>query len=138
MLCPVCLIEMIVLEMDRIEVDHCLRCKGIWLDRGELELLLEMSGVPSGPIRQTLQQQGRPLSGPKRRCPVCGARMDEVDAKGSLPVVVDRCSHGHGLWLDEGELGRLIESAGGAPETEAVKRLLGRLLQSERGRPGSG
>ncbi|MCX8036807.1 MAG: zf-TFIIB domain-containing protein [Candidatus Sumerlaeia bacterium] len=138
MLCPVCLSEMIVLEMDRIEVDHCLRCKGVWLDRGELELLVEMSGAPSGPIRGALEGRGRPLIGPKRRCPVCGVRMDEVDVEGPAPVVVDRCPRRHGLWLDEGELGRLIESAGGAPETEAVKRLLGRLLQSERGRPESG
>jgi Zn-finger nucleic acid-binding protein len=32
---------MIILELDKVEIDHCLLCGGIWLDEGELELLLE-------------------------------------------------------------------------------------------------
>ncbi len=30
-----------MLELDQIEIDHCLSCGGIWLDAGEIELLLE-------------------------------------------------------------------------------------------------
>ena len=42
--CPVCKNEpMIVLELNDVEIDYCLSCKGIWLDTGELELLLESS-----------------------------------------------------------------------------------------------
>ncbi len=39
--CPVCRDPMVVLEWDRVEIDHCPSCNGTWLDRGELELLLE-------------------------------------------------------------------------------------------------
>ena len=39
--CPVCKEPMLVLELDKIEIDHCINCGGIWLDNGELELLLE-------------------------------------------------------------------------------------------------
>ena len=40
--CPVCKNEpMVVLELRGVEIDYCLKCKGIWLDKGELELLLE-------------------------------------------------------------------------------------------------
>ena len=39
--CPVCKNSaMIVLELDEVEVDYCTECEGIWLDEGELELLL--------------------------------------------------------------------------------------------------
>ena len=39
--CPVCKDSaMIVLEMDEVEVDYCTECEGIWLDAGELEILL--------------------------------------------------------------------------------------------------
>jgi Zn-finger nucleic acid-binding protein len=31
---------MIVLELEEVEIDHCLKCGGIWLDSGELEMLL--------------------------------------------------------------------------------------------------
>ena len=32
---------MITLELEDVEIDHCLDCGGIWLDAGELELLLD-------------------------------------------------------------------------------------------------
>ncbi|MEJ2494849.1 MAG: zf-TFIIB domain-containing protein [Ignavibacteriaceae bacterium] len=41
MICPVSNEPMIVLELNEIEIDYCPDCKGIWLDGGELELLIE-------------------------------------------------------------------------------------------------
>ena len=41
--CPVCKNAMITMELDEVEVDHCLDCGGIWLDSGELEMLLDGS-----------------------------------------------------------------------------------------------
>lgn len=41
MICPVCKEPMVVLELDQVEIDHCINCGGIWFDAGELELLLE-------------------------------------------------------------------------------------------------
>ena len=38
--CPVCKNAMITLELADVEIDHCTDCGGIWLDAGELELLL--------------------------------------------------------------------------------------------------
>ena len=39
--CPVCRSAMIVLEIEEVEIDYCTDCAGIWLDAGELEVLLE-------------------------------------------------------------------------------------------------
>lgn len=39
--CPVCKEPMIVLELNEVEIDYCSSCRGIWLDAGELALLLE-------------------------------------------------------------------------------------------------
>ena len=41
MKCPVCKEPTIVLELDEIEIDYCTSCGGIWLDAGELDLLIE-------------------------------------------------------------------------------------------------
>ena len=41
MKCPVCKEPMIVLELDEVEIDYCTSCGGIWLDAGELDLLIE-------------------------------------------------------------------------------------------------
>jgi Zn-finger nucleic acid-binding protein len=129
---------MVILELDQVEVDHCLECKGVWLDAGELELLIEMSGAEGGALSRAIEAGGRKPAGEKRRCPVCRKKMLAVDVEGPPLVTVDRCRYGHGLWLDDRELGQLLESVGGSPETEALARLCGRLLRSERSRPQDG
>jgi uncharacterized protein len=48
MRCPVCLdTELVPHIRDGIEVDHCPRCRGVWLDRGELHKLLDLAEVRS-------------------------------------------------------------------------------------------
>ena len=42
--CPVCKSAMITLELAEVEIDYCTGCKGVWLDAGELEMLLEDDG----------------------------------------------------------------------------------------------
>ncbi len=42
--CPVCKNAMIVLELGEVEIDYCPGCDGIWLDAGELEMLLGDGG----------------------------------------------------------------------------------------------
>jgi len=41
MKCPVCDSLMIVVEHEKIELDYCVNCSGVWFDAEELELLLE-------------------------------------------------------------------------------------------------
>lgn len=44
MKCPVCKDTTLALsERQGIEIDYCPNCRGIWLDRGELDKLLEKS-----------------------------------------------------------------------------------------------
>ena len=37
--CPACKEPLIVLELNEVEIDNCVSCGGIWLDKGELERL---------------------------------------------------------------------------------------------------
>ncbi len=41
--CPVCHIKLQMSERQGIEIDYCPQCRGIWLDRGELDKLIERS-----------------------------------------------------------------------------------------------
>ncbi|MEY4188800.1 MAG: hypothetical protein RIT02_3834 [Planctomycetota bacterium] len=43
MLCPLCKLELKMTDRQGIEVDYCPQCRGIWLDRGELDKILERS-----------------------------------------------------------------------------------------------
>lgn len=39
--CPTCGIALLISERQGIEIDYCRKCRGIWLDRGELDKLIE-------------------------------------------------------------------------------------------------
>lgn len=40
--CPVCKdVALVLADRQGIEIDYCPRCRGVWLDRGELDKLIE-------------------------------------------------------------------------------------------------
>jgi Zn-finger nucleic acid-binding protein len=43
MKCPICDVNLQMTERQGIEIDYCPQCRGIWLDRGELDKLIERS-----------------------------------------------------------------------------------------------
>ena len=43
MLCPQCQVPLSITERQGIEIDWCNQCRGVWLDRGELDKLIERS-----------------------------------------------------------------------------------------------
>jgi Zn-finger nucleic acid-binding protein len=43
--CPSCKIPLVMSERQGIEIDYCPQCRGIWLDRGELDKLIEKSNA---------------------------------------------------------------------------------------------
>ncbi len=44
--------ELLMTERSGIEIDYCPRCRGIWLDRGELDRLLEKASQDVAPAPQ--------------------------------------------------------------------------------------
>jgi len=106
--CPRCIEPMIVLELNQVEIDYCPECGGIWLDEGELEILLENAqekdSVLNSLVVSNIQDEE------KRFCPVCGKTMDKVlCGKGDKKVLIDRCRKMHGLWFDKGELDDVLK-----------------------------
>jgi uncharacterized protein len=43
MKCPVCNVDLTMSERQGIEIDYCPKCRGVWLDRGELDKIIERS-----------------------------------------------------------------------------------------------
>ncbi|WP_161887712.1 TFIIB-type zinc ribbon-containing protein [Pontibacter russatus] len=43
MKCPSCNETLLMSEKNGVEIDYCPKCRGIWLDRGELEKIMERS-----------------------------------------------------------------------------------------------
>lgn len=43
MKCPSCNVELKMTERQGIEIDYCTQCRGVWLDRGELDKIIDRS-----------------------------------------------------------------------------------------------
>ncbi len=39
--CPMCNVELKMAERQGVEIDYCPQCRGVWLDRGELDKIIE-------------------------------------------------------------------------------------------------
>ena len=55
--CPVDGTKLVPIERSGIEIDHCPNCRGVWLDRGELDKIIERSAAAPASV---LPQQSQP------------------------------------------------------------------------------
>ncbi len=120
--CVSCDEPMIVLEVDEVEIDYCLECGGIWLDSGELGILL-------GDDEKVQHVLSEAIPAPKktetfRKCPICLKKMDEIEiGKEEDKIYIDRCKQSHGLWFDKGELGAVLDFMDHGESAKVVKLL---------------
>lgn len=62
MKCPNCNVNLMMTDRNGIEIDYCPDCRGVWLDRGELDKIIERSAQPakSVPIEPYYDKQRYP------------------------------------------------------------------------------
>ena len=137
MYCPVCKDPMIVVEHEKIELDYCTTCLGVWFDAGELALLLESLDLDVGEfnVSDILTLPEKRIAEKKRRCPVCRKKMRKAAVGHEPEVVIDVCPWGEGMWFDGGEVGQVItqrldksSAETGAPDR--VVNFLGEVFQA--------
>jgi len=117
MICPTCKSDMIVVEYNKIELDYCTDCQGVWFDSGELELLLESMNLESQNVflSNILSSEEAESSEKKRKCPICGRKMKKTGIGQESGILIDVCQRGDGLWFDGGELGQLTKQLAKKP-----------------------
>lgn len=112
--CPKCPGVLKEVEVDGIKVEICWICEGIWFDSGELQKVIQndtrnlnldhlgqadMDGKELAELKTKINE----IIGP---CPRCSD--DTLLQKEHYPpnkkLEIDVCPHGHGLWLDGGEI----------------------------------
>jgi uncharacterized protein len=47
--CPVCKVPLVMSDRQGVEIDYCPQCRGVWLDRGELDKIMERSAQEAAP-----------------------------------------------------------------------------------------
>ena len=57
MKCPVCTtVDLVMSDRNGIEIDYCPQCRGVWLDRGELDKIIERSATATAAYAPPVQQ----------------------------------------------------------------------------------
>jgi hypothetical protein len=138
MKCPVDKSVMMVVEHRRIELDFCLKCSGVWLDSGELELLISVLQSEGADLRpdELLAPEKTEIKA-KRKCTICGRKMEKVWIGRESKVLIDRCPIGHGLWFDAGELQKVLRGMcpPGSPASQDVVTFLGDAFKATHKQP---
>jgi Zn-finger nucleic acid-binding protein len=120
--CPTCKSAMITLELEDVEIDHCVHCGGIWLDTGELELLMN-DPAKAQHLLDSFRKDS-PATEQPRRCPICRRKMAKIVVGSSQPpLVIDKCQRMDGLWFDKGELQDILDR-GELDKDSRIQRLL--------------
>jgi|SRR3989339_494387 len=61
MKCPVCKTnDLLMSNRQGIEIDYCPECRGVWLDRGELDKIIERSSLPSTEPQRSTETTRQP------------------------------------------------------------------------------
>ena len=108
MKCPRDAVEMNTSTYEGLEIDTCPVCAGVWLDRGELEVIEEVH--PENPKVEAADPLERSLDMAKQEamppitCPFCPEEMVREERGLASGILIDVCPKGHGIWLDKGEL----------------------------------
>ena len=113
--CPACENAMVTLELADVEIDHCVHCGGIWLDAGELDLLMNDPAKSKQLLDSFRESPGEKEQA--RKCPICSKKMAKIVVGQSRPpLLIDKCRRGDGLWFDRGELEDILKRAQLDPE----------------------
>jgi Zn-finger nucleic acid-binding protein len=99
MLCPHCKTELKIADRQGIEIDYCSSCRGVWLDRGELDKILERS-LATAPAPGAFGAPPQGAYGGYEQAPQGRWRHDDDDDDD------DRRRYGHGGYGQQGGYGQ--------------------------------
>lgn len=95
--------------VEEVELDWCPSCHGLWLDRDEIQQLVAKSDTALEELRRLVQQQRgseEARSGSPQPCPACQGKLS-VALLGMFNI--EHCTACGGIFLDRGELERMIQ-----------------------------
>lgn len=60
MKCPIDDADLQMMERQNVEIDYCPKCRGVWLDRGELDKIVERMGENTTLYDTSVSQDQQP------------------------------------------------------------------------------
>ena len=133
--CPRCHEAMQALRLGRTTARECGACGGLWLDLESLQRLSddreERTGIVSVLAARVPTATMTPDVVRYAPCPLCEKLMNRKNFAQSSGVVLDVCAK-HGVWLDRGELERVLGFVSGGGLARARAHEQERLIEEQR------
>lgn len=96
------------LSLMDIEIDFCLHCGGLWLDKDELAEFIRKGKIPNRLVSTfCLDMRKMKMKDGDRICPRCSALLKVIDHNG---IFIDHCTDCGGFWFDRGELLKALQN----------------------------
>ena len=110
MTCPNCKKDLILFDLKGIKIQECASCKGKWFARDQLKLAKDrqddyLRWLDFDPFGQDAAQLS--VSSQGKQCPGCARVMSSLTYSQSK-IIIDKCASYEGVWLEHGELVRII------------------------------
>ncbi len=118
-LCPECSTEMQTINAlqttisdfkEKIEIEKCPNCEGLFFDNQELQNLVRI--LKEYPVETVLKIDSakdnvKSITSTDYTCPICGEKMQKANFESTSGVTFDYCL-GHGVYLNKGELTEIL------------------------------
>jgi len=109
------------ITFNKIEVDKCSQCYGVWFDQDELRQTKDEKDQFLKWLDVDLwekEDKFKAFSSDKL-CPVCKTNLYEIDY-GNSNIKIDICNSCKGIWLDKGEFKKIINYLKNVVNTETL------------------
>lgn len=103
--CPDCGIPLEAETFERVQLDVCGECAGIWMDRGEIVRIRNLGADEMHRLEDLFKPKGGRITGDSS-CPVCRKELEWFQYLNG-PVRLLRCPDGCGLWVRDGQIDAL-------------------------------
>lgn len=109
--CPRCQIDFGTKKMAEIEIEECSRCGGTWLEEEELRKAKDQTDPDLVWMDFEIWQHSDrfKVTPAPLQCPRCEIEMAAVEYD-TTKIEIDYCTRCQGVWLDAGELEKIIEA----------------------------
>ncbi len=129
--CPVCNKKLKIISYESQEVDLCLKCGGIWFDKGELSKvvngLLSKNKIDPQTVKEAYRNKLISIDKIKklqRKCPRCNVDMSLNNYSYDSNIIIDKCPSCNGIWTDEGEIQSVAKYIKGNPDVNSSAKAL--------------
>ena len=132
--CPRCNATMQALKLGGTRASECAECGGLWLDAQSLQRLVderEQHASIIGELSRHVSRASTPETIRYVPCPRCTKLMNRVNFAHSSGVILDVCK-ADGVWLDRGELQRVLGFVDAGGLTAQRERELEQLVEEQR------